>query len=127
MSSKPSTSILIIFGFISALDDLKNVFTPNGIDGGYRALRKSIEAIENNKKYEVTTLCEPQMDKRGLYPTISIKDRYEKTKLTMDFFLSLCDGNTTLLKIVESLNLPIWELYELSNKLKNHNLITEVK
>ena len=110
----------------TSLDDLKNVVTPNGLDGGYWALRKSIEAIENNKKYEVTTLCEPQMGKRGLYPTISIKDRYEKTKLTMDF-LSLCDGNTTLLEIAESLNLPIWELYELSNKLKSHNLITEVK
>ena len=40
----------------TSLDDLDNVVTPEGLDGGYWALRRAIEAIEKNKKYKVTVL-----------------------------------------------------------------------
>ena len=75
----------------TSLDNLENVVTPKGLDGGYWALRQAIEAIEKNKKYQVTVLCEPQMGKRGLYPTLSTKKSGEKVKLMMDL-ISLCDG-----------------------------------
>lgn len=107
----------------TSLDDLENVVTPEGLDGGYWALRRAIEAIEKNKKYKVTVLCEPQMGKRGLYyPMISNKNSTEQIKLMMDF-ISLCDGNSFLIEIAEKLNVPIWELYGLVNKLENHDLI----
>ena len=57
----------------TSLDNLEDVVTPKGLDGGYWVLRRSIEALENNKNYKVTVLCEPQMGKRGLYPTLSTK------------------------------------------------------
>ena len=38
-------------------------------------------------------------------------------------FISLCDGESSLLEIAENLNLPIWELYELVDKLECHSLI----
>ena len=41
-------------------------------------------------------------------------------------FLSLCDGQNSLLEIAEYLNLPIWELYEIADLLKNHQLIEEL-
>jgi aminopeptidase-like protein len=41
-------------------------------------------------------------------------------------FLSLCDGQNSLLEIAEHLNLPIWELYEVANLLKSHELIEEL-
>ena len=108
----------------TSLDDLRNVVTPEGLDGGYWAIRKSLEAIERNKIFKTKTLCEPQMGKRGLYSTLSIKNSYESVKLMMDF-LSLCDGNASLLNISERLDVPIWDLYELIDKLLNHNLIDE--
>jgi aminopeptidase-like protein len=106
----------------TSLDDLQNVVTSKGLNGGYWVIRKAIEAIERNKKYKVTVFCEPQMGKRGLYPTLSLKKSGEKVKLIMDF-ISLCDGSTSLLEIAERLNVPIWDLYDLTNKLKNYNLI----
>lgn len=106
----------------TSLDNLEQVVTPKGLDGGYWAIRKAIDAIEKNKKYQVTVLCEPQMSKRNLYPTLSRNNLQKETKLMMDF-LSLCDGKTSLLDIAEILNLPIWDLYEIVNELKNHNLI----
>ena len=75
----------------TSLDNLENLVTPKGLDGGYWALRRAIEAIEKNKKYQVSVLCEPQMGKRGLYPTLSTKKSKEKVKLMMDL-MSLCDG-----------------------------------
>ena len=106
----------------TSLDNLENVVTPKGLDGGYWAIRKAIEAIERNKKYKVTVLCEPQMGKRGLYPTLSTKGTNKEVLLMMNF-ISFCDGQTSLLEIAESLNLPIWELYELVDKLESHSLI----
>ena len=106
----------------TSLDNLENVVTPKGLDGGYWAIRKAIEAIERNKKYKTTVLCEPQMSKRGLYTTLSTKDANKEVELMMNF-ISICDGQASLLEIAESLNLPIWELYELVDKLESHSLI----
>ena len=106
----------------TSLDNLENIVTPKGLEGGYWAIRKAIEAIERNKKYKVTVLCEPQMGNRGLYPTLSTKDRNIEVELMMNF-ISFCDGQTSLLEIAESLNVPIWELYKLVDKLESHSLI----
>ena len=106
----------------TSLDDLENVVTPSGLDGGYWAIRKAIEAIERNKKYSVTVFGEPQMGKRGLYPTLSTKKSAEQVRLMMDL-ISLCDGENSLLQIAETLNTPIWELYELIDTLVEHKLL----
>jgi len=106
----------------TSLDDLDNVVTPNGLDGGYWSIRKAIEAIERNKQYRVTVLGEPQMGKRGLYPTLSTKKSGVQVRLMMDV-ISLCDGENTLLQIAETLSTPIWELYELVDKLVEHKLL----
>tara|TARA_B100000780_G_C21124675_1_gene455957 strand:- start:2361 stop:3647 length:1287 start_codon:yes stop_codon:yes gene_type:complete len=107
----------------TSLDDLENVVTPQGLNGGYWAIRKAIEAIERNKKYKTSVLCEPQMSKRGLYPTLSSKKSNEEIRLMMDF-ISLCDGESSLLEIAESLKVPIWELYDSVDKLESKRLIS---
>jgi aminopeptidase-like protein len=106
----------------TSLDDLENVVTPRGLDGGYWVLRRAIEAIEKNKKYRVTVLCEPQMGKRGLYPTLSTKKSMGQIRLMMDL-ISLCDGSISLLDIAESLGVPVWDLYDLLDTLVSHKLL----
>jgi aminopeptidase-like protein len=106
----------------TSLDDLENVVTPKGLNGGYWAIRKAIEAIEKNKKYKVSVLCEPQMGKRGLYSNLSTKGVDKEVKLMMNF-ISLCDGESSLLEIAENINVPIWDLYDIVQILVNHNLI----
>lgn len=106
----------------TSLDDLENVVSPKGLDGGYWALRRAIEAVEKNKRYRVTVFCEPQMGKRGLYPTLSTKKSGKQVRLMMDL-MSLCDGKSFLLEVAECLNTPIWELYELIETLVSHKLL----
>ena len=106
----------------TSLDDLENVVTPQGLNGGYWIIRKAIEAIEKNKKYKATVLCEPQMEKRGLYASPYEKINKKKVRLIMNF-ISFCDGDSSLLQIAEDLNLPMWDLYDIIEDLKLHKLI----
>ena len=106
----------------TSLDNLENVVTPQGLNGGYWAIRKAIEAIERNKKYKVSVLCEPHMGKRELYPTLAKKKIGEKVELMMNF-ISFCDGRISLLEIADRLNVPIWDLYDLIEKLEKNSLI----
>ena len=109
----------------TSLDNLKDVVTPKGLNGGYFALRKTLELIEKNNIYKVNFLCEPQMSKRGLYPTLSDKNPKNYTKLLMDL-ISFCDGENTLIDIAEKINVPAWNLYDLIEKLLSENLISEI-
>ena len=110
----------------TSLDNLDNVVTREGLDGGYWAIRKALELIEKNKKFKVTVLGEPQMSKRDLYTTLSRKNDSNKVSLMMNF-ISLCDGDTSLLNIANQLNTPAWDLYPLINKLESLKLIIENK
>ncbi len=109
----------------TSLDNLEKVVTPTGLDGGYWVLKKAIIAIERNKRYKASFLCEPQMSKRGLYSTLSTKESDLKVKLMMDI-LSLCDGENSLVDIAENLNTPVWSLYDVVDILEKNNLISSI-
>lgn len=109
----------------TSLDNLDNVVTPKGLDGGYWALRRALELIEKNNIYKVNILCEPQMDRRGLYPTLSKKNSGDQTRLIMNL-LSYCDGEHSLIDLAEKINLPAWDLYESIETLISHNLISPI-
>ena len=110
----------------TSLDDLVDVVTPKGLDGGYWALRKALELIEKNRIYKVNTLCEPQLGKRGLYENLSTKESGPKVIKILNF-LSYCDGEHSLLDIAEKINLPAWDLYELAETLISHDLISTIE
>jgi len=109
----------------TSLDNLENVVTPKGLEGGYWALRRALELIEKNRIYKIKVLCEPQLSKRGLRPTLSTKKITDDTRV-MSNFISLCDGKHSLLDIAEKINIPAWDLYELVEKLISHDLISPI-
>ena len=108
----------------TSLDNLEDVVTPKGLEGGYWAIRRALELIERNKKYKVTVLGEPQMSKRGLYPTLSKKESRKKIRIMMDL-ISLCDGKNSLLEIANQLDLPAWDIYDLVDMLEQKQLIIQ--
>ena len=107
----------------TSLDNLVNVVTPSGLNGGYWALRKALELIEKNEKYIVNILGEPQMSKIGLYPTLSTGKKNLKIKVMMDF-ISYCDGNHDLVDISNLIGVPAWDLYQIASDLKSHDIIS---
>ena len=106
----------------TSLDDLINVVTPEGLAGGYEILRRALEAIERDFYPMVTVLCEPQLGKRGLYPTLSTKESYAEISLMMDL-ISWSDGTNSLLEISDICEVPIWDLYPIVDLLVEHQLL----
>ena len=107
----------------TSLDDLTNVVTAKGLDGGYNALKSAIEALEQNKFPKVNTFCDPQLGKRGLYPSLSTKSGHNEVRLMMDL-ITWSDGTKSMLEIAEICDVPIWELYPIVKKLSDHQLLS---
>jgi len=106
----------------TSLDDLINVVTAEGLYGGFNAIWNAIEALERNVYPKVKVLCEPQLGKRGLYPTLSIKASAAEVRLMMDL-ITWSDGTRSLIEIAELCSSPVWELYPIVDKLSSHNLM----
>lgn len=106
----------------TSLDDLVNVVTPRGLAGGFNALQRAINILEQNVKPRVTTLGEPQLGKRGLYPNISAKGSADSVRVMMNM-ISYCDGEHSILDIAEILNEPFWELQSLMLPLIDKGLM----
>jgi aminopeptidase-like protein len=106
----------------TSLDDLKNVVTIDGLEGGYKAIKYAIEILENNKYPKIKVFCEPQLSKRDLYPDLSAKNIYGETDLLMNL-ITYSDGKKSLLEIAEILEVPMWRFYPLIKKLLQNNLL----
>jgi aminopeptidase-like protein len=106
----------------TSFDDLKLV-TAKGLEGGFNVVKKSIEAIEINCIPIVTVLCEPQLGKRGLYPTLSTSNSKQAHVKTMMNLIAYSDGTNTLLNIAEIIGVPIWDIIPIFNQLLLHGIL----
>ena len=106
----------------TSLDDLINVVTPQGLEGGYNALLRAVETLEKNLTPVVKVCGEPQLGKRGLYPNLSSKKSDPEVRLMMDL-ITWSDGTNTLIDIAEICKVPIWDLYPILDKLVRNDLI----
>ena len=107
----------------TSLDDLINVVTPKGLNGGYIALKKAIEALEENNYPKINVFCEPQLGKRGLYPDFTSSYTYTDENRLLNDLITWSDGTKSMLEIAEICEVPIWELYPIVKKLSEHKLL----
>jgi aminopeptidase-like protein len=102
--------------------DNMDFITPEGLYGGYNAIRQCLICLEHNEKLKTTVLCEPQLGRRGLYPSANSKVSREQLKPMMDL-IAYADGTNDLLGIADLIGREIWSLFEIVNKLKNEKLL----
>ncbi len=105
----------------TSLDDL-NLVTDSGLNGGFVAIQDAIKVIENNFHYECEVLCEPQLGKRGLYPTLSTKNSNNLVNV-LTGVISYCDGKKTALEIAEILGISFFEVNEVIQTLVEQGLV----
>ncbi len=106
----------------TSADDL-SLISPAGLQGSYDVMVKVINALEYNRHYQMTCPCEPQLGKRGLYPTISQKGTYAAFR-AMQHFTAYADGRNDLLAISEIIGTPVDQLIPIVGKLMEHHLVT---
>ncbi len=109
----------------TSLDDL-SLISPQGLEGAFEALQKCLRALEVNKVWRCTVLGEPNLDRRGLYPTLSSKDTDAQVREILNF-LAYADGGNDLLEIAERIGVDVFECEALSEALQEVGVIEEVK
>ena len=66
----------------TSLDNF-DLVTLKGVSGGFKVAKKAIEIMLENIYPKYKIICEPQMGKRGLYPTLSTKTEKKLTRIYM--------------------------------------------
>ena len=112
----------------TSLDNF-NIVTSSGLLGGFTVIQKCLVALEKNKIFQASVLCEPQLGKRGLYPNISSKKSESSVKYDQNMMnlLAYVDGQQDLLSVSDIINVPIWELLPIAKELENHGLINSIE
>lgn len=97
-------------------DDDLSLISPEGLNGTFEMLRRCIGGLEANCVYESSFSCEPQLGKRGLYPTLSTRETAAQVRTMMNV-IGYADGHTDLLTIADRIGEPIEVCAELAEKL----------
>ena len=105
----------------TSLDNF-NLVTLKGITGGFKVAKTAIKILLKKIVPKNKILCEPQMGKRGLYPTLYSKKEKNITRNYMSF-LQYSDGKNSLDEISKILNINDKLTKKIYFKLKNNNLI----
>jgi len=105
----------------TSADDL-DLITPAGLAGSYRILHQCLTVLENNGYYRVTIPCEPQLSKRGLYPSLSTKESGLAVRDMMNV-IAYCDGSHDLVALADRVQLSAWEVIPVVVKLMEHGLL----
>lgn len=106
--------------------DNMGLISPTGLQGAYEVYRDMIEALEYNHKYKIQCLGEPQLGKRGLYPTISQKGSSGAVRV-MSNFIAYADGMNDLMDISNIIKVPVQNLFSVIDKLWEVGLLSVVE
>ena len=104
----------------TSLDDF-NVVTQKGVNGGYQVVKKAINILLNKIIPISTILCEPQMNKKGLYSVLGKKDKLNYIDLKN--FIQYADGKNDLEAISKYIKLNIKMTKTICKILVKHKLI----
>jgi aminopeptidase-like protein len=108
----------------TSLDDL-SLITPAGLAGGYEVLRRCLECLEANRTLQATVLGEPQLGRRGLYPTLSTGSYGEALRVMSDL-LAYADGTGDLLSIADTIGAPLWDVASTAARLEAEGLLRAI-
>jgi aminopeptidase-like protein len=99
----------------TSLDDL-DLVTPAGLEGAFRVLRRCLEVIEANEVYDAIGPCEPQLGRRGLYPSLSTRATHEQVRTMMDV-LAHADGVLDSLAIADIIGVDALDCAAVAERL----------
>jgi aminopeptidase-like protein len=99
----------------TSLDNLELV-TPAGLEGSFDVHKDCIDLLERNRVYKISCLGEPQLGRRGLYPTIATRDSHRQVTDMLNF-ITYADGTNDLIDISNIIQVSVRNLYPIIEKL----------
>ena len=108
----------------TSLDNLDFV-TSTGLQGGLDMMVHAIRLVEANRTWAAATLGEPQMGRRGLYPTISTRSSGAEVREIMNV-LAYCDGSTDVLEIADICGLSVLRVAEIAELLHGAGVLNRL-
>lgn len=105
----------------TSLDNLDYI-SPAGLQGGFETLKACLELLEGNEIYEAVCVGEPQLGKRGMYPTISTKKSNGLIRL-MGNVLAYADGISDVIAISQKIHVPGGEVLRTMETLLKAGLV----
>lgn len=106
--------------------DNMNLISERGLQGSFDVMKKAIMALEYNQKYKVTCLCEPQLGKRGLVPTMSSKETFRQT-LVLKNIVAYADGTNDLIDLSNHIQVPTDQIIPIVEQLLSVGLLSMTK
>jgi aminopeptidase-like protein len=108
----------------TSLDDL-SLISPQGLAGAFGALQRCISLIEANGTYRTTCLGEPQLGRRGLYPTLSQCWSGLEVRDMMNI-LAYADGQRDLVSLAERIGVPAETCIPIIERLLQERLLERI-
>ena len=105
----------------TSADDLSLV-TARGLGESHHAMRSIIDAFELPPFPRVAVLGEPQLGKRGLYPTLSQKTAIHPARFRMNV-LAYCDGTNSVFDICQRIGANLADVVAELRVLIDHELV----
>lgn len=105
----------------TSLDDL-SLITPQGLQGGFDVVRTTLTLLEANYIYRTTVKCEPQLGRRGLYPTLGTRDT-QRQVATMMNLLAYADGSRDLIALADRIGVFALDLVPIADRLCKEGLL----
>ena len=102
--------------------DNLDIVSPDGLAGSLEVLLKCIDALENNRKYKINCLCEPQLGRRGLMPTMSNKESYKDTLILKDIS-AYADGTNDIFELSDHIGHPVPQMLPTLKRMIDAGLI----
>jgi aminopeptidase-like protein len=103
-------------------DDDLSLISPDGLNGTLEILKRCVAGLEANHIYESVFTCEPQLGKRGLYPTLSTRETAGQVRAMMNV-IGYADGRTDLLAIADRIGEPIELCSEIAERLSDAGVL----
>ncbi|PPT06805.1 hypothetical protein CKA32_002312 [Geitlerinema sp. FC II] len=105
----------------TSLDNLSFI-SSEGLQESYEILKECILTLENNFMYKTKVFCEPQLGKRGLYPTLSTKESGKQVRNMMNL-IAYADGEHDLIEIADIIGIPATDLIPLAQTLLENDIL----
>ncbi len=109
----------------TSADDLSFV-TPAALEESLETVKTACRSLEGNKTYRATVKGEPQLGRRGLYPTFTTSAGLERDVQDIMDVLSYADGTRDLLAVAAHVERPMSALLPVAEKLAKEGLLEVV-